>query len=1029
MQRFLIHIILLATALRLSADIPPIHEVREDPYQKFGLFEHWPDEEHGTVTDILQDSTGYIWLATTNGLYRFDGFQTKKYIKDWTPGSVLSDYINDLHIIPDGRMLVGTKAGLCYYDPEKDIFKPLYAPSIQTESSDTFNIRAINHQGDSLIWFDAQAGVLSAIRLKNRNRIKHFYHSPSYQPYYLYHALETDSSGQLWFGGRGNGPFILGKDKKAHYFTKISIKKVDAKDQKNDCSDLFLDPLGDFWMCSLSGIYFLHNDSLLPFLGVSSWDITCSRNGEYWFGAGDKLARYNRTSGKLTIYPHNEENPSSLPGNYIHRIFEDRSGNIWVSTNRGLAVFQPTPPGIQNYFHIPAMEETPASSKITELASDGNNGLWLSTEHHGIDHLNIQNGKIKHYNKNNVPGMKSSNVRCFISDNRGGLYLGLWSGTGFGRLDPEKRTFENFAFNPNSRNNDWYNDLVLDKEGKLYLGFWGAKGLTLFDTAQKKYQRSLAKKFNPYYNARLITCLHFDESGNLWTGTTQAGLHCFLPDQDTAISYFAPTNPSLGLPDERIYDIADGPNQSIIIAGKHLYIKKPDNDKPEQIKLSALSEDERVFKVLTENDHRIWLLGSFGTALLDFKGRQLTSINRLSGLKYTANNAAAALLPDGKIALGGSNGITIMDPKKAFEASMHYQHLYFSQLNVFDQPKFYELNAQESYNLKHSENFFSIHMGGDFADQPDLALSYILEGFQKEWKQLPRHIATAQFTNVPLGEYIFKIRLHSRDNKSVLSSKKLILNISPPWWQEWWFLSGSFLIFAGITSLFVYSRVHTLKLRLNNAELNQKLLRLQMNPHFIFNSLFAIQNYIYSNQTHLAGKYLSDFAKLIRMILNYSRLEAISIEQEMETTRLYLDLQKLRFGERMEYEIHVDQKLYDADAFVPPMLAQPFIENSIEHGIKTLKHKGIIRIIYALDNENIVFTIEDNGIGLEATSGKKGKKGHKSLATGIVRDRLQIISERSGRDTKFNISEIRNDDGKSAGTRVVISVPLNLSKE
>ena len=517
-----------------------------------------------------------------------------------------------------------------------------------------------------------------------------------------------------------------------------------------------------------------------------------------------------------------------------------------------------------------------------------------------------------------------------------------------------------------------------------------------------------------------------DPDGNLWMGTTQAGLHCYLPDQDTAISYFKPTNPVLGLPDEQIYDIAEGPGKSIIIAGKYLYIKNRTQEKPEKIELTALSEDARVFKILTGKDHIIWLLGSFGTALLDLESRQLTSINRLSGLKYTANNAAACRLPDGKIALGGSNGITILNPEKAFEASMHNQHLYFSQLNVFDQPKFYELNAQGSYNLEHSENFFSIQMGGDFADQPDLALSYILEGFQKEWKQLPRHLATAQFTNVPPGEYIFKVRLHSKDNKSVLSSKKLILNISPPWWQEWWFLAGTFLIFAGIISFFVYSRVHTLKLRLNNAELNQKLLRLQMNPHFIFNSLFAIQNYIYANQTHLAGKYLSDFAKLIRMILNYSRLEAISIEQEMETTRLYLDLQKLRFGERMEYEIHIDQKLYDADAFVPPMLAQPFIENSIEHGIKTLKHKGLIRIIYALDNENIIFTIEDNGIGLEAASEKKGKKGHKSLATGIVRDRLQIISERSGRETKFNIAEIRNDDGKSAGTRVIISVPLNL---
>ncbi|HYG40110.1 MAG TPA: histidine kinase, partial [Cytophagales bacterium] len=182
-----------------------------------------------------------------------------------------------------------------------------------------------------------------------------------------------------------------------------------------------------------------------------------------------------------------------------------------------------------------------------------------------------------------------------------------------------------------------------------------------------------------------------------------------------------------------------------------------------------------------------------------------------------------------------------------------------------------------------------------------------------------------------------------------------------------------------------------------NLELEQKLLRSQMNPHFIFNSLTSIQNYIYKEKPELAASYLGKFAKLMRLILENSRQEYIPFSKEIETLQLYLELQKVRFADKFDFQIVIDPLIDQDEVSIPPMFAQPFIENSLEHGIVHKSEQGQIKISFSLQDDYILFEVEDNGIGRAkaAQINKALKTGHHSYATTITEERLALIHEKS----------------------------------
>ena len=218
-------------------------------------------------------------------------------------------------------------------------------------------------------------------------------------------------------------------------------------------------------------------------------------------------------------------------------------------------------------------------------------------------------------------------------------------------------------------------------------------------------------------------------------------------------------------------------------------------------------------------------------------------------------------------------------------------------------------------------------------------------------------------------------------------------------------------------------------LRLEAAKLQMKALRAQMNPHFMYNALNAIQNYITSNKGESAAKYLAKFAKLMRQSLYYSDLETISLEKELEFLEDYLYInQKLRF-DSLSYSIMVGDEIEEDILGVPTMIVQPYVENAIEHGLRTKKKGHIGLTVRLFDEDTILFIIEDDGIGRDAARDMQVHdtkyQNHRSKGTAITEERLRLLhNSKEERKVFVDTIDLASESGQASGTRVEIKIPI-----
>jgi tetratricopeptide (TPR) repeat protein len=229
-----------------------------------------------------------------------------------------------------------------------------------------------------------------------------------------------------------------------------------------------------------------------------------------------------------------------------------------------------------------------------------------------------------------------------------------------------------------------------------------------------------------------------------------------------------------------------------------------------------------------------------------------------------------------------------------------------------------------------------------------------------------------------------------------------------------------------ITRLIV--RQNQLKAEQSTSNMKQQLLRTQMNPHFIFNSLTSIESFVYENEPKEAGKYLSDFARLMRLILENSAMESIPLSKEIKTLEYYLSLQKLRLEDKLSYVIKT-VNIDNVDSIhIPPMLTQPFIENAIEHGFRGNEKAGTIEIEFKdLGNGLLQIQVSDNGkgIGSEQILSDDNKNEHKSMAIKITRERLSILNKSKKQKATFEISAISDENHVNTGTNVLFTIPIS----
>lgn len=531
-----------------------------------------------------------------------------------------------------------------------------------------------------------------------------------------------------------------------------------------------------------------------------------------------------------------------------------------------------------------------------------------------------------------------------------------------------------------------------------------------------------------YLKERNLRASLFTE--DLYLFGTRSGLILYDPIKDKVDDTFFEESKGLYVSNIRLYN-----NEYWIgTYNEGLYLYNQDFDLIDNIAVGESAASNTVAAIEPDEFGNYWISTFDGISILNQDKELVDRVDYTDGIRNSEFNRDASFKWKNDILIGNLNGFIRISPQKYLNSNFVKNY----NLNVIT----YQLNNQTIIKKRPGSQF-------EIIGKPSrLSLSYSLSGFTKELRN-PK-LNELDITIDPKPDSISitdtEIIIFGLDNESYS------INASSSFKHEKPISLGSFKIkrnygrlfytiaivgFIGFFSYLISQRIISRNNKRNQAQLslNQELsevrmkaLRSQLNPHFVFNSLNSIQYYIQVNEKKLARNYLSKFARLMRLFLESSHNDLISLRQEIEQLSLYLELEKMRFEDKWEYDLNVEHQI-DTDSFlIPPMILQPIIENSINHGLGSLKgRKGQLNISFKSRDQNIVIDVEDNGIGRQASQKmqKLALKKHNSLSTSITKERIELFNQsKKGKIVIEYIDKVDNEN-QSLGTLAIVRIKQN----
>lgn len=312
--------------------------------------------------------------------------------------------------------------------------------------------------------------------------------------------------------------------------------------------------------------------------------------------------------------------------------------------------------------------------------------------------------------------------------------------------------------------------------------------------------------------------------------------------------------------------------------------------------------------------------------------------------------------------------------------------------------------------------------------------SYKLLPIDKDWQHINKGYNFIEFKELPAGDYVFKVRGKNNTSNEYSKVSELSFTIKPQFWQTWWFYVSVLSISILVVLLIVRRKVqidrkkqelsfNKLLAEKTMASLKLENFRSQMNPHFIFNALNSIQDYIISNEKELASKYLVKFSRLIRIYLEHSQQNMITLNQEITALKLYLELENVRFDGDFFYEIRIADNISLEQIKIPSLFIQPYVENVIKHGLLHKTGDKRLKIRLTVESSLLKISIEDNGIGRQKSKEIR-KASYKSFSTNANKERIKLYREKLKLNINVIIEDLKDADNNALGTRVIIFIPI-----
>ncbi len=929
---------------------------------------------------LLKDAAGNLWIGTDNGLSVYNG----KVFTTYTAAKGLGDVvINDLALDKEGEIWIATEKGIYHTQKNRVIaFNPE-----NNLAAERFNCMLADAAGN--IWAGSDRGLYCFSKEKNNWHTEHFTEKEGL-PNPIITALSLRDDGGIWICTYGGGVAAYYRN------TFLSINKSGglASNTVFDCTDV---GEGVVWFCTASGI-----TKYDPSKGNSYTQITetegLAKNvvmcvfkdsfGNLWFGtSGGGVSRLS--SERFIHYTAIK----GVFGTWVYSILQDRDDVMWFGTSEG---------GVTTYdgvFYKRFSERNGfTASKIKCIAQDVQGNIWLGTISDGVY---MYNGKtFRHFNNRN--GLSSNFINYILTDSSGRVLLAT-AGGGISCLLPSKNnTYAVKNIRPREGlADDRINTLVADRAGNIWAGAAG-NGISKIRFAEdgsytiKNYSRQDGLTSNA------IRCAVIDRDGDILFGTADAGLIIYNGTKFISISKVD------GLPSNNIYSC-------ILDANKNLWI----------------GTDKGIDCIYLTAENKIGAIRHYG------KPEGFTGIETIQNAVWLDKRT--------NLWFGTVKSATVYNPGadrelKTPRVHIAGMHLFFDRIEETAYGKktraWYPL--PDSLVLPYDQNHISFDVIGIEQSNPEsVRYRWMLEGFDKnEWSPITAK-REAVYSNLPPGTYTFKVKAMNERGEWNEIPAEYTFTIRPPFWQTWWFILAASILVIGIVWFFAASALRKLKKenvqekqRLEAErtliELEQKALRLQMNPHFLFNCLNSIKGLIAEDKPEQAKIYLSKFAKLMRSILDHSMEAFITLENEITGLQMYAELEKLSRDDAFDFSIAIGAGIDPSFIEIPPMLIQPFVENAILHGMAGKAGRGRITVSFTQQENYLHCVIEDDGVGrTKAAEMKQDFMQHKSAAITVTQERLNILNKKLNLEAiKITVEDLTDVQQKPCGTRVTVLIPF-----
>jgi ligand-binding sensor domain-containing protein len=999
---------------------------------------------------LLQDTQGFIWIGTWDGLNRYDGYD---FIIYNTENGLSNPTVNTLCEDDEKNIWIGTDKGLNLFDRKAGIIRQFHNEPGNTNCISNDIINHVYQDKQGLLWISTSFGLNCLDKGQMIYKFYNFFerNADSALSNFISCVIE-DQTGRLWIGTHA-GIHCFNPEKQGFKDYKMISDPSDINFiRSNFVKDLIYDENGNIYAATLNGIYIINPEKgIIHHMELAGNEgrtlsgnqvnaLLIDAKGLVWIGTSNGLDLYNPA---LNIISHFKSGGSttSISNDDIRSIYQDQAGTIWIGTYKGLNKVDQSPSRFTHFQNDPDDPNSLSDNIVYAILEDKKNQTWIGT-YGGINIFDQKNDKfyfIRH-DPANPESLSSDKTRTIVLDSLGFIWVGTES-SGMNRFDRKTGKFKRFYHNPddpNSLSEDNILSSVVDRKGRIWVGTVSG-GINIIDPVDGK-----CRHINKDPESRIslsdnrIWTIYEDRVGNFWIGTNE-GLNMISADlQMTRVYQNDPSNP-FSISSNRVFSVYEDDNGIFWIGtmGEGLNRFDPVN---EQFKVYTERNglpNNVVYVTLEDREGNLWLSTNWGLSKFNKQTAIFVNYDTKDGVQGNEFNAGAYFQNrNGEMYFGGMNGFNVFYPSE-ITLNRIPPRMVFTGLRVLNDLVDTDIENGEIIRLSYTENFFSMEFSGlDYTNPSKNLYRYKLDNYDAGWVFANAGQRRAEYRKVDPGTYHFLVTGSNNDGIWNQDGISLTIIISPPWWRTWIFRLFLILILGTLLWSIIILRIKSIKrkhevekkmltIEKQVFELEQKALRLQMNPHFIFNSLNAIQNFVLINDTDKAVNYLAKFSHLMRMILANSTAAFITLKDELKALTYYMDLERLRFDNKFDYLITRDPLIDEEFVEIPPMLFQPYVENAIIHGFVNSPNPGLLDISLKLLNPGtLLCVIQDNGIGREKAIEIREKSGIKRQPKGmtITQERIEIFNKQSRKNFSVKIIDLKNDLGEALGTRVEFTI-------